>query len=105
MPGVPGLERVYVAGDSGSFSGPDGMPKEAHMADVQAAAAACNPAVELAGRPPTHGLRVELLCIVDARDKGMLEARSERHSLVLSGSRVFHWLKRGFERWYLQRYR
>ena len=35
-----GMQRVYVAGDSGSFPGPDWLPKQAHMADLQAAAAA-----------------------------------------------------------------
>jgi sulfide:quinone oxidoreductase len=39
---VPGHQRVYVAGDSGSFPGPDWMPKQAHMADLQARAAARN---------------------------------------------------------------
>ncbi|CAG0949479.1 partial sulfide:quinone oxidoreductase, partial [Rhodocyclaceae bacterium] len=33
---VEGKERVYVAGDAGSFPGPDWMPKQAHMADLQA---------------------------------------------------------------------
>ncbi|WP_366931086.1 FAD-dependent oxidoreductase [Thiofilum sp.] len=37
---VAGLDKVYVAGDSGSFPGPDWMPKQAHMADLQAEAAA-----------------------------------------------------------------
>jgi sulfide:quinone oxidoreductase len=37
---VTGMERVYVAGDAGSFPGPEWMPKQAHMADLQAVAAA-----------------------------------------------------------------
>jgi len=37
---VPGADRVFVAGDAGSFPGPDWMPKQAHMADLQAKAAA-----------------------------------------------------------------
>ncbi|MBA1331880.1 pyridine nucleotide-disulfide oxidoreductase, partial [Candidatus Endoriftia persephone str. Guaymas] len=39
---VEGMPQVYVAGDSGSFPGPEWMPKQAHMADLQAEAAATN---------------------------------------------------------------
>jgi sulfide:quinone oxidoreductase len=102
---VPGFERVYVAGDSGSFPGPDWMPKQAHMADLQAKAAAKNLIAELAGRAPTATFDVELLCIVDANDRGMLVWRTEKANLVLPSSRVFHWLKRLFEWWYLRHYR
>lgn len=102
---VPGFERVYVAGDSGSFPGPDWMPKQGHMADLQARAAALNLLGELAGKAPSKTFRVELLCIVDTNDAGMLVARNEKYNLVLPSSRVFHWLKRGFEWWYLRTYR
>ena len=102
---VPGWERVYVAGDSGSFPGPDWMPKQAHMADLQARAAADNLLAELAGRQPKRTFKVELLCIVDSNDKGMLVGRTERFNLVLPACRLFHWLKRGFEWWYLRRLR
>jgi len=102
---VEGLERVYVAGDSGSFPGPEWMPKQAHMADLQAKAAATNLVDELAGRQPAATYRVELLCIVDAHDRGMLVARNEKYNLVLPAMRLFHWLKRGFEWRYLRRYR
>ena len=102
---VAGLERVYVAGDSGSFPGPEWMPKQAHMADLQAKTAALNLAAELRGEEPSRKFRVELVCIVDANDRGMLVARTEKRSLVLPSSPVFHWMKRGFEWWYLQQYR
>lgn len=102
---VPGWERVYVAGDSGSFPGPDWMPKQGHMADLQARAAADNLLAELAGREPNRTFKVELLCILDSNDKGMLVGRTERLSLVLPACRLFHWLKRGFEWWYLRRFR
>lgn len=102
---VPGFECVYVAGDSGSFPGPDWMPKQAHMADLQAKAAAKNLVDELAGREPKATFAVELLCIVDANDRGMLVWRTEKRNLVLPSTRVFHWLKRGFEWWYLRHYR
>jgi len=102
---VEGLERVYVAGDSGSFPGPAWMPKQAHMADLQANAASANLLAELAGKQPTETFRVELLCIVDANDRGMLVARNEKHNLVLPAMRILHWVKRGFEWWYLRPYR
>ncbi len=102
---VPGFERVYVAGDSGSFPGPDWMPKQAHMADLQARAAARNLAAEFSGREPTETFKVELICIVDTNDSGMLVARTERYNLVLPSLRVFHWMKRLFEWLYLRRFR
>jgi sulfide:quinone oxidoreductase len=102
---VPGFERVYVVGDAGSLPGPDWMPKQAHMADLQASAAAKNLLDELAGREPSASFGVELLCIIDANDRGMLVWRTERHNLVLPSSRTLHWAKRGFEWWYLRRYR
>ena len=47
---VAGAENVYVAGDSGSFPGPDWLPKQAHMADLQAVAAVSNLLRELDGK-------------------------------------------------------
>jgi sulfide:quinone oxidoreductase len=102
---VPGFERVYVAGDSGSFPGPDWMPKQAHMADLQAKAAAGNLVAELQGQEPTRTFKSELVCIVDANDRGMLVARTEKRNIVLPSLRAFHWMKRGFEWWYLRQYR
>jgi sulfide:quinone oxidoreductase len=102
---VEGLERVYVAGDSGSFPGPDWMPKQAHMADLQAKAAAANLAAELRGGRPEATFKVELACIVDSHDRGMLVARTEKRNIVMPSLRMFHWAKRGFEWWYLRQYR
>jgi len=102
---VEGMERVYVAGDAGSFPGPDWMPKQAHMAELQAKAAIINLLSELRGEKPKNQFRVELVCIVDALSSGMLVARTPRHNLVLPNMRLFHWLKRLFEWWYLRRYR
>ncbi len=100
-----GVERVYVAGDSGSFPGPGWLPKQAHMADLQAEAAVHNLLAELAGRQPDKTFRAELMCIVDSRDKGMFISRTEKGGWVLPGSVVFHWAKRFFEWWYLRQYR
>jgi len=102
---VPGFERVYVAGDSGSFPGPDWMPKQAHMADLQATAAAKNLVAELQGRVPSQTYKVELICIVDSNDRGVLVARNEKRNIILPPCRAFHWLKRLFEWWYLRQYR
>ena len=102
---VEGVDRVYVAGDAGSFPGPDWMPKQAHMADLQAETAAKNLVAELRGEVPSATFRVELVCIVDSVDTGMLVARTERLNLMLPASPLFHWAKRAFERVYLRRYR
>jgi sulfide:quinone oxidoreductase len=101
---VPGTERVYVAGDSGSYPGPDWMPKQAHMADLQAVAAADNLVAELSGQPATAVFKTELICIVDSLDKGILVFRNEQRSLVF-GCRWLHRIKRLFEWLYLRRYR
>jgi sulfide:quinone oxidoreductase len=102
---VPGRERVYVVGDSGSFPGPDWMPKQAHMADLQAAAAAANLLGDLQGRPTQATFKVELICIVDAIDHGTLVWRTPQRNVLLPSSRLFHWAKRGFEWNYLRQYR
>lgn len=102
---VPGWDKVYVVGDSGSFPGPDWMPKQAHMADLQADAAAQNLLADLAGRPSQQGFKVELICIVDAIDHGTLVWRTPERNLLLPSSRLFHWAKRAFEWNYLRQYR
>jgi sulfide:quinone oxidoreductase len=102
---VEGMERVYVAGDSGSFPGPDWMPKQAHMADLQAAAAAQNLLAEFRGETPSETFKVELVCIVDSQTSGMLVARTMKRNIVMPNMVIFHWLKRFFEWWYLRQYR
>ncbi|MET0119169.1 MAG: FAD-dependent oxidoreductase [Sedimenticola sp.] len=102
---VEGMEKVYVAGDSGSFPGPDWMPKQAHMADLQAETAANNLVAEFNGREPKNTFKVELVCIVDSQTTGMLVARTEKRNLVMPQMAMFHWLKRLFEWWYLRQYR
>ncbi len=102
---VPGFERVYVAGDAGSFEGPDWMPKQAHMADLQATAAARNLIGELNGQPARHTFRVELFCIVDDNSTGALVARTPRITFSLPPMGLGHLSKDWFERRYLKRYR
>jgi len=102
---VEGMERVYVAGDSGSFPGPAWMPKQAHMADLQAEAATANLVAELKGGTPSKTFRAELFCIIDSQNTGMLVARTEKYNLVMPEMRIFHWLKRLYEWRYLRQYR
>ena len=102
---VPGHERVYVVGDSGSFPGPDWMPKQAHMADLQARAAAQNLLAGWAGGAQEATFKVELMCIIDALDTGTLVWRTPQRNLLLPPMRIFHWLKGRFEKRYLAQYR
>lgn len=102
---VVGAEHMYVVGDSGSFPGPDWMPKQAHMADLQAAAAAENLLTGLRGQTPNATFKVQLICIIDAIDHGTLVWRTPQHNIILPSSRLFHWAKRWFESAYLRKYR
>lgn len=102
---VEGAEKVFVAGDAGSFPGPDWMPKQAHMADLQAKAAAENLLLSLAGKPVSARFKIELICIVDTIDKGILVYRDMKRSILLPSTRLFHWAKRFFEGHYLKVFR
>lgn len=99
---VSGLEQVYVAGDAGSYPGPDWLPKQAHMADLQAKAAAENLLLTLAGNAPVARPRPELICIVDSLSAGTLVYRDAKRSWVLPPLRAMHWAKRYFELHYLR---
>lgn len=101
---VAGFEHVYVAGDSGSYPGPDWAPKQAHMADLQAEAAAKNLLAELQGQAAQETFKWELICIVDTLDKGIMVYRSDTRKFVFP-SKLFHYAKRFFEWWYLRQYR
>ncbi len=101
---VQGMERVYIAGDAGSFPGPEWMPKQAHMADLQATAAAKNIVLNLQGKPASEKFKVELLCIIDTLDKGLLVYRGEKRGMALPAMRSLHWAKKVFERKYLRHF-
>ena len=102
---VKGCDKVFVAGDAGSYPGPDWLPKQAHMADLQAQAAAENLLLALDDKPPAAKPRPELICIVDSVDTGMLVYRDTKRSMMLPSSKVFHWAKRYFETHYLRAFR
>lgn len=102
---VRGLRQVYVAGDAGSYPGPEWMAKQAHQAELQADAVARNIAAELRGLPATHGFRTELACIIDTLDAGMLVYRGGTRTFTLPRMRVLHWIKQRLEARHLARYR
>jgi len=102
---VEGLNNVYVAGDSGSFTGPGWMPKQAHMADLQAEAAAKNLLDELSNKEVQATFKPELMCIIDSNNKGVFTLRTETRQFVLPPLRIFHWAKSFFEWWYLRKLR
>lgn len=98
-----GLDKVYVAGDSGSFPGPDWMPKQAHMADRQAATATANLLAEFNGQAPSQTFKAELMCIMDSLDAGTFIWRTPRINVMLPPLSWLHRLKRLYEWWYLRR--
>jgi sulfide:quinone oxidoreductase len=102
---VEGWDKVFVAGDSGSFPGPEWLPKQAHMADLQAEASVANLMDAFHGKPASHTFKAELLCIVDTRSSGMLVARTKDRNIALPPFVGFHWAKRAFEWMYLRQYR
>ncbi len=98
---IAGHPEIYVAGDSGSFPGPEWLPKQAHMADLQAEAAVKNMLSDLAGQSASHQFKVELICIVDSINSGVLVYRDMRRAILLK-TRLFHWAKLLFEWIYLR---
>jgi sulfide:quinone oxidoreductase len=102
---VDNTDKVFVAGDAGSFPGPDWLPKQAHMADLQARAAAQNLLLALDGKAPLTKPKPELICIVDTIDAGILVYRDLKRSWLFPSSRLFHWAKRYFEGHYLRIFR
>ena len=72
---VPGFDCTFVAGDGGSFPGPDWLPKQAHQADLQAEVSARNLLRALAGQAVGEAFTAELVCIVDTLDRGLLVTR------------------------------
>jgi sulfide:quinone oxidoreductase len=74
------------------------------MADLQAGAAVDNLVSELQDRPAQARFKVELICIVDTLNKGILVFRDEARAIVFP-CRLLHRVKRFFEWWYLRRYR
>jgi len=103
---VEGWDKTYVVGDSGSYKGgPDWMPKQAHMADLQAKTAIKNLKSEMSGLPVQDTFRVELICIVDTMSKGTMVYRDPKRNVLFPMSVFGHWSKRWFEQHYLKAFR
>ena len=101
---VQGQEHVFVAGDAGSFPGPEWKPKQAHMADLQAEAAAKNILEVLQLKKPRHTFKTELICIVDALSNASMVYRDPKRSFMVKMPPL-HWAKVAFEKFYLKEYR
>ena len=99
---VAGFDKVYVVGDSGSYPSPDWAPKQAHMADLMAVAAAHNLLAELAGQPANETFKWELICVMDMLDRAVLVFRNEQRQFITPPCRLLHYAKRFFEWWYLR---
>jgi sulfide:quinone oxidoreductase len=104
---VSGFEgSVYVAGDAGSFPGPDWVPKHGHMADLQAKALARNLIGDMNGTGAEHSFHQEYIYIVDSLDGGILVSRDLSRGRVRTfRSLALHWAKRLFIWSYLYQYR
>ncbi|MBD3755240.1 MAG: FAD-dependent oxidoreductase [Gammaproteobacteria bacterium] len=102
---VQGYEHTFVAGDAGSFPGPDWQAKQAHAADLQAKAAAKNLVKSLKGESDLEAFKHELICIVDTLKHGILIKRTEQGTTLLPPCRLMHYAKRAFEWLYLRQYR
>ena len=102
---VEGYENVYVAGDAGSFPGPEWQAKQAHAADLQATAAAKNLVKSLNGQTDFEEFKHELICIVDTLSHGILIKRTDKGTTLLPPCRLLHFAKRAFEWMYLRQYR
>jgi len=101
---VEGQQHVFVAGDAGSFPGPDWKPKQAHMADLQAEAAAKNVLDILKLKKARHSFKTELICIVDTLTTGSLVYRDQKRGFMIKIPPL-HWAKIWFEKLYLRAYR
>ena len=102
---VPGFDCTFVAGDGGSYPGPDWLPKQAHQADLQAEVSARNLLRALARQAVEEAFTAELVCIVDTLDRGLLVTRKAGGGRALPPLRAMHWAKSLFEKRYLRRYR
>jgi len=101
---VSGFEDIFIAGDSGSFPGPDWMPKQAHIADLQAEAAVKNMLASMKGKSLDATFKVELICIVDTLNNGIMVYRTPEKGWHFKAL-FFHWAKHFFEWNYLRAYR
>ncbi len=100
---VEGEDSVFVAGDAGSFPGPEWKPKQAHMADLQAEAAAKNVLETLQLKKVRHTFRTELICIVDTLNNASMVYRGPKRGFMMKMPPL-HWVKVLYEKMYLKAY-
>lgn len=100
---VPGLDRVWVAGDAGCFPGPAWSPKLAHMAQLQGKCVAANLSAALDDQPPTNRLQHEVACAIDTLDGAILVYRDDARAVASAATLPLHWAKRTVERRFLAR--
>ena len=100
---VEGEDSVFVAGDAGSFPGPEWKPKQAHMADLQAEAAAKNVLETLQLKKVRHTFKTELICIVDTLNNASMVYRGPKRGFMMKMPPL-HWVKILYEKMYLKAY-
>ncbi len=100
---IEGEDSVFVAGDAGSFPGPEWKPKQAHMADLQAEAAAKNVLETLQLKKVRHKFRTELICIVDTLNNASMVYRGPKRGFMMKMPPL-HWVKVLYEKMYLKTY-
>jgi len=101
---VPGRERVYLAGDTGSFPGRTGNQSRHTWQTCRLSLRRKIWCVNSTAGQPLEGFRVELACIIDSLGSGTLVTRSSAITMLFPTMRLLHWLKRLFEWWYLRQY-
>lgn len=95
---IKGCENTYVAGDVGSYPGPDWQAKLGVNAEIQAGVAATNLANSLqAMNDPKKVITHQLIYVIDSLDRGVLVKRNEKMSKMLPPVKFFHYSKRIME--------
>lgn len=95
---VNGWDKTYVAGDGGSFPGPDWQPKLGLAAEIQAKTAAHNLVNELNGGGKTaKSISHKLVYLIDTLDGGIVLKRTQKGSKIIPRKFFFHHAKRLLE--------
>lgn len=99
---VQGWQATYVAGDVGSFPGPEWQPKLGVSAKNQAIVAADNLVNELTGVAEKKNISFKLIYMIDTLKSGILVKRTERAHKLTPEIKPFHYVKRLIEWLYLR---
>lgn len=102
---VVGWEKTYVAGDAGSYPGPDWQPKLGVNAVIQAKVAAANLTDELNNNQRAKKkISTKLIYVVDMLNAGILLKRNEKGCKAIGPSKLFHFSKRLVEWLHLRKF-